>query len=168
VGQSKPAVQILLYTKWAHASACAHLYSGCCGPMQANNPNITVHEMGPFGGLEKRAFRLLWPNSTSSARSQYSHHGPMRAPFSAAILLTANDEGPYGSLAQQPIVYLMGQSEPAVQILQHMKWAHASACARLYSGCCGPMQANNPNITVYEMGPFGGLTKRAFRLLWLN
>jgi len=60
--------------------------------MQANNPNITVHEMGPFGGLKKGAFRQLWPNSTSSARSRYSHCGPMWTPFSAAILLTANDE----------------------------------------------------------------------------
>jgi len=138
VGQSKPAVQILQYTKWAHASACTHLYSGCCRPMQANNPNITVHKMGPFGGLKKRAFRLLWPNSTSSAGSQYSYRGPMQVPFSAAIPLTANDEGLCGSLAQQPIVDLMGQSEPAVQILRYMKWAHASACTHVYSGCCGP------------------------------
>jgi len=174
VGQSKPAVKILQYAKWAHASACAHLYSGCCGPMRANNPNITVHEMGPFCGLNKRAFRLLWPNSTSLARSWQSHHRPMWATVSAAIPLTANNEGPCGSLIWQPIVCLMGQCKLVVQVTQYIKWAHASACMWLLSGCCGPTQAcrpkqksyraahfqldgpmwtNCPNIMVYEKGP---------------
>jgi len=86
--------------------------------------------------------------------------------FLGSYPTNCNDEGPHSSLVWQPIVYLMGQSEPAVQILQYMKWAHASACAHLYSGCCGPMRTNNPNITVHEMGPFGSLKKGAFRQLW--
>src|SRR5258707_6833630 len=60
--------------------------AACCvldGPMRANCPNIMVHEMGPCKGLGTRASRPLWANSSSSARSVHSHHGPT----SAAILL---------------------------------------------------------------------------------
>ena len=48
------------------------------------------------------------------------------------------------------------------------KRAHASACMQLLLGCFGPTRANSPNITVYEMGPFKGLSARVFRLFWAN
>jgi len=60
-----------------HVSACMQLLLGCFGPTQANSPNITVHEMGPFKGVRTRAFRLLWANLTSLAWPRYFHHGPM-------------------------------------------------------------------------------------------
>jgi len=95
----------------AHVRAFMELLSGCFGPTQANSPNITVHEMGPFEGLRMRAFSLIWANLTSPAQPRYSHHGPMQVPLPAAIPPIGNNEGPRGSLAQQPIVCLMGRSE---------------------------------------------------------
>jgi len=90
--------------KRAHASACMQLLLGCFGPTQANSPNITMHEMGPFEGLSARVFRLFWANLILSAWPRYSHHGPMHVPLLAAIPPTGNNEGPCGSLTWQPIV----------------------------------------------------------------
>src|SRR5260221_239994 len=77
------------------------------GPMRASCPNIMVHEMGPYKGLGTRASRPLWANSSSSARSVHSLHGPT----SAASLLAANYVGPHDSLVQQPVVCIMGQCD---------------------------------------------------------
>src|SRR5260221_3837354 len=94
--------------------SCAAVGCVLDGPMRASCPNITVHEMGPCKGLGTRASRPLWANSSSSARSVHSLHGPT----SAAILLAANYVGPCDSLVQQPVVCIMGQCELNVR-LQH-------------------------------------------------
>src|SRR5712691_5168038 len=117
------------------------------GPMRASCPNITVHEMGPCKGLGTRASRPLWANSSSSARSVHSLHGPT----SAASLLAANYVGPRDSLVQQPVVCLMGQCENII--------VHPAAHCVLD----GPMRANCPNIMVHETGPCKGLGTRASR-----
>src|SRR5260221_50259 len=87
--------------------SCAAVRCVLDGPMRASCPNITVHEMGPYKGLGTRASRPLWANSSSSARSVHSLHGPT----SAAILLAANYMGPHDSLVQQPVVCIMGQCD---------------------------------------------------------
>ena len=98
----------MVHKRAMQASGCMQLLSGCFGPTQANSPNITVHEMGPFEGLRTRVFSLIWANSTSPARPRYSHHGPMQVPLPAAIPPTGNNKGPHSSLVWHPIVCLMG------------------------------------------------------------
>jgi len=77
------------------------LLSGCFGPTQANSPNITVHEMGPFEGMRTRAFRLLcqldlvgmakvfspWANASTppgSYPANWKQQRPMRQSHAAA------------------------------------------------------------------------------------
>src|SRR5712691_1897420 len=118
------------------------------GPMRANCPNIMVHETGPCKGLGTRASRPLWANSSSSARSVHSHHGPT----SAAIPLAANYVGPRNSLVRQPAVCLMGQCELIAPILRCMKWAHTRAWARGPPGLCGPTRAHQQGQCIHFMG----------------
>jgi len=159
----------------ARCKLCGPMWQSCVtahcisyGPMQANL-NITVHKMGPCECLHAIAFRLLWVNLISLARSWHSHHGPMRAPFLVAIPLTvimkahmavsygsplctwwakASQLSKYCSIWSGPMQVLVhicnqaavGQCKLIIQISQCMKWAHSEAWKKELSGCCGPTQ----------------------------
>src|SRR6266581_3162150 len=47
-------------------------------PMRGNCLSTMVHEMGPCEWLQVNVFRLLWANSSLSARAVCLHHGPVQ------------------------------------------------------------------------------------------
>jgi len=134
VGQCKLIVQISQQMKWAHGRVSSRRALGCCGPARSYHQGYGICIAG-----------------------QCSHLGWQLSP------LTIYCEGPHSSLVQHLILCLMGQCKLVVQILQHMKWAHISACTQLLSGCCGPVQADSPNITANEMGPWEDIKHKSFQ-----
>src|SRR6266581_3277693 len=54
------------------------MFSGCFGPTRAHRQGQCVRTMGPCKWLQVNIFRLLWANSSSSARAVCSHCRPMR------------------------------------------------------------------------------------------
>jgi len=70
-----------------------------------------MHDVGPYEGL---SFWLLSATSSSLEMPVHLDHGPMQAFRSVEIPLAANHVGPHNTLAGQPVVFPMGQSEPIV------------------------------------------------------
>jgi len=128
MGQCKLVVQISQHVKWAHMSACTQLLSGCCGPVQADSPNITANEMGPWEGIKHKSFQAAVGQLCLIVKAMAS---ALQADAATLVStpLTVHCEGPHSSLVRHLILCLMGQCELVVQISQYMKWAHASACA---------------------------------------
>jgi len=91
--------------------------------------------------------RLLWANLSSSAKGS-SFKWANASICSAAILLAANDIGPYGSLVWWFIVCLMGQCKLiGLNIIVHA----IGPCKGLHkmsycTACCGPTQAHQQEV----------------------
>ena len=90
VGQCELIDKVSAFTQWAnlgsHPASCklcgptrqSRVAANCVlyGPMRAKCPNITVHEMGPCGGMRRRPPGLC---GQTRAHRQCTHGGPMRA-----------------------------------------------------------------------------------------
>ena len=61
-----------VFASWAHASGCSF------GPTRAHRQGQCVCIAGPCEWLQVNVFRLLWANSSSSARAVCLHRGPVR------------------------------------------------------------------------------------------
>jgi len=92
--------------------------------MPANYQSVVVHAMDPCKVMYIRAYKSPWANSTSSVRGS-----PFALQAHLSILLSSHPASfklcrPMRQSQQQPILGLMGQCQPVIQILRRMQWAH--------------------------------------------
>src|SRR6266581_1735972 len=130
------------------------MFSGCLGPTQAHRQGQCVCIAGQCEWLQVNVFRLLWANSSSSARAVCSHRRPMRGNclstmvhemgpcewlrVNAFRLLWANSSssaravcshrGPMRMVAGECFQAALGQLELIGKGSVFAPWAHASGC----------------------------------------
>src|SRR6266581_2688050 len=115
------------------------MFSGCFGPTRAHRQGQCVRITGPCEWLRVNVFRLLWANSSSSARAVCLHRGPVRVVtgeyFQVALgqleLIgkgTVFASRPMRAVAGECFQAALGQLELIGKGSVFASWAHASGC----------------------------------------
>src|SRR6266581_3278037 len=113
------------------------MFSGCFGPTRAHRQGQCVCIVGPCEWLQVNIFRLLWANSSSSARALCSHRGPCeRLQVNVFRLLWANSSssaravcshrGPMRVVAGECFQVALGQLQLIGKDSVFASWANAS------------------------------------------
>src|SRR6266581_1955532 len=102
------------------------MFSGCFGPTRAHRQEQCVCIVGPCEWLQVNVFRLLWANSSSSARAVCLHRGPMRVAAALGQLELIGKGSVFASRAHASVCRLL--------------WANSSSSARAVCSHRGPMR----------------------------
>ena len=117
---------------WAHVPVLCTAHCVCHGPIRTTCPDIEMYEIGPCEFLFMIAFRLLWANSGSSARSVHLAGILLAVWAYAAVSCTAHcvHDRPTHAPCLNIAMYEMGLCECLHTIGLKLMWANPSSLLR--------------------------------------
>src|SRR6266581_1287833 len=112
------------------------MFLGCFGPTRAHQQGQCVCITGPCEWLWVNVFRLLWANSSSSARAVCLHRGPMRMVAGECFQAALGQLELIGNGS----VCIAGAWEWLQVNVFRLLWANSSSSARAVCSHRGPMR----------------------------